>query len=351
MSKPNTGYDIFTVTNPSAPLTDFVLLVDLSNCSADFKAAWNTNLNGYGRCYKGDGVTELACDWTALNYSAGTGFVRIKWSGSLSSSGVQKIQLFPPNTENSQYASGDTYGSYAAWSDAIAAYTFDSGPGEQSGNGNDLAVTGAVNEPCKLANGYTFDGSDSLMETGGYLNPTSLQSGFTVLAWVNRTGGGSPYIVGKDDAVTAQDGFYIRYSDGNQYLVSRVDGGATPVSAVGSIPIGWSHIAVTFSAAGLITHYVNGSLSGTPASSNALSAITTTSVLSIGNASHSSAYGFIGCIDDVRVIPSVLSAEWIAEEYAQANDNSTFIGSPVWVNSVSLYTPKSPRGYGYAKRY
>jgi len=78
MAIPSTTYDIATATNPSAALTDFTFIVDLSNLSAGGKSAWNTSEQGRGRVSKGEGTTELAADWIDLDHTAKTGLVRIK---------------------------------------------------------------------------------------------------------------------------------------------------------------------------------------------------------------------------------------------------------------------------------
>lgn len=115
MAVPASGYDIATITNPGSALTDFTLMIDLSRMTTDFKTNWNSSDGGRGRASKNDGTTELACDFIDIDHTAKTGWLRVKWSGTLASTGTQKIRIFPPNTANTLYASADTYGSDNAY--------------------------------------------------------------------------------------------------------------------------------------------------------------------------------------------------------------------------------------------
>ena len=139
MAQPNTSYDIATITNPSGALTDFTLLIDLSRMTNVFKNNWNTSAQGYGRAYKDTGLTELPCDWININHTAKTGWLRVKWTGSLATTGIQKIRIYPPNTGNTQYAVTDPYGRNNTYTNAIAIYPFDGDANGRSGNEYALA--------------------------------------------------------------------------------------------------------------------------------------------------------------------------------------------------------------------
>ena len=210
MALPETGYDLATITNPSGALTDFVLLVDLSRMSATFKAAWNTSANGYGRAAKADG-TELACDWINLNHTAKTGLLRVKWTGTLASSGTQQIRIYPPSTDNAQYAHDDTYGSDNAYTNTICYYPLDGDATERSGNGHEMTISGAVNVPALVGSGYDFDGIDDyITENIDKIPPSAFQSGFTISVVINPNstgGGGFGRVVDKSVDGNITDGF------------------------------------------------------------------------------------------------------------------------------------------------
>ena len=145
MAVPTTGYASATIQNPDSALTDFTLIIDLAEIisdEADFGTAFNTDDQGRGRAYKSDGTTELACDWIDLDNSNSTGLLRVKFSGSLASTGTQTIRIYPPNTGNSQYAADDTYGSDNAYDDSWESYLpTQSDFLDRTSNGNDLPYT------------------------------------------------------------------------------------------------------------------------------------------------------------------------------------------------------------------
>jgi hypothetical protein len=118
MSIPNTAYAEATVTNPSSNLTDFTLAIDLSLLPSEWWALVNTTDGTRGRVCKGDGVTELPGDWIDFNSSNQTGVLRTKWSGTLSSSGIQTLRIYPPNTGNTSYS---IFGNFPNVSDPLYA--------------------------------------------------------------------------------------------------------------------------------------------------------------------------------------------------------------------------------------
>lgn len=85
---PASNYATATITNPSSSLTDFSLMVDLSRMPANWWSAVNTSDGTKGRAAKNDG-TELATDWINFNNIAHTGWLRVKWAGTLANSGSQ----------------------------------------------------------------------------------------------------------------------------------------------------------------------------------------------------------------------------------------------------------------------
>jgi len=132
------SHALATVTNPSAALTDFTLLVDLSDMPANWWSAVDTSDGTRGRVYKGDGSTRLACDWIDFDDTAETGLLRVKWTGTLATSGTQQLWIEPPVTTNATVAADDTYGSDNAYDDVIEAYwPLTSDANDRTVNGHD----------------------------------------------------------------------------------------------------------------------------------------------------------------------------------------------------------------------
>lgn len=162
---PSEGYWELTIPAPDATLSGgFMYEVDLSDAPASFDSAWNTNSDGYGRACAEDGTTELATHWRELDYSGGTGFVRVYYTSDVTTGGTHKIRLFPPKSTRSQYAASDTYGSQNAY-DSFSVLRWWSGGGtDPTANGYDATAAGGVSVggatgPAGGA-ATSFDGSD-----------------------------------------------------------------------------------------------------------------------------------------------------------------------------------------------
>jgi hypothetical protein len=327
------AYDKFIKT-ASNTIVDYVIVIDLSNCSAQFKSEWNTNGNGYGRAYKNDG-TELACDWINLNYSAGTGIVKIRWSGIFSSVIQNTLKLYPPVSTRPQYSTSSTYGKNSVYADYIASYPLITGPEERTGKGYDLSVSGAV---LQSGGGYFFDGSDDYIREGvSRISAESFQDDFTVLSKFNMSSlGGGTYgrLFEKAEGTSVVNGFntyFIDYS--GRKMGFKVNGGDTIFTEEISLSTTY-YVASSYNVTtGMTSNYINGAVSGTPASTN-IPGITTTNPLTIGNRSDGTDRGFHGYIYGIDFINGILSENWINEYYLQNTDNATYWGSPTWEQDV-----------------
>ncbi len=159
MSIPNTAYAEATVTNPSSNLTDFTLAIDLSLLPSEWWALVNTTDGTRGRVCKGDGVTELPGDWIDFNSSNQTGVLRTKWSGTLSSSGIQTLRIYPPNTGNTSYSSSDTYGQWNSYDSSWKCYYPNGGVG-------DRGAAWIIEEQNQVKDNATFWGTWTFVSAG-----------------------------------------------------------------------------------------------------------------------------------------------------------------------------------------
>lgn len=337
MSLPSTGYDLLTVSNPSSAETDFTLKIDLSLQSASFKAAWNVSGNGYGRASKGDGTTELACDWVDLDNSAKTGWVYIKWSGVLASTGTQEVFLWPPNTANSQYDRTATYGRDNAYkSTDVGIYPI-------YGDNNSPITDRTVNaENCTWSSSNITIVSDTIVferpHDGVALmaaKPLDGSSAFTISVKVktntfNNDGGifytalhsaNQPILMWFDDL--GKIGVLVSTSE--QDIATKMSTTALSTNVFYSI--------VLTLGGGFLRLYIDGiedtggnfpvSLGGSVDTSSAAN-------YTIGNSSDVSR-ALDGDVTDIKIKTDNDSESWVAHDYYQTSNNSAFWGTRAWV--------------------
>ena len=341
------GFTSATWTNPLSALLDFsgMVNINLATQGSDFWDDVNTTDGRRGRAFKDDGITELATDWIDFNSTAKTGWLRVKWSGTLTSSGTQIIRIFSPNTRNTAYAKSDTYGSDNAYASHWKLYL----PMEEDGassdffdrtaNGNDGINTNVLqNTSGKVGNacdynltGRTNAGSDSTLDD---------LSEFTYLAWGEYGSSASATksrIIDKGDGNDTGTGplFRVDYiSPEVVRLYGEVDYSTTNAVVYSTTNIWnatptWKHLALTFLSDDLEI-YLNGSNDTNSNTAGIGSQITDASRnLNIGNSAFDTR-DWPESLDDVQVHSVALSADWISEEYSQTNDNATFWGTWNW---------------------
>lgn len=189
--------------------------------------------------------------------------------------------------------------------------------------GNDGAFSGA-GEPnwVQLPSGLwtlDFDGTDDRIAIAHHPSHW-LTAGGTLMAWINPDNAGKNNvgrIIDKSSGPNADNGYSCYTVPGTNLLriALKINTGGGIMCADDAIPIGsFSFIAITFTAAGAIIHYVNGVLSGTPASSNAASGITDTGPLYIGDRGTDTA-NFDGTIALPMIYNYVLSPDAINKMY------------------------------------
>lgn len=159
MSLPTTNYATATLVNPTAALTDFTLMVDLSRMPAAWWASVNTTDGTRGRVAKDDG-TEMAVDWIDFVDEASPGWLRGKWSGTLATSGVQKVRIYPPNLDNAAVLPAGTFGSNNVYPSSMRRYHAQGGAVNRVFGGSPDGVL--QNSPTtvagKIGNATRYDG-------------------------------------------------------------------------------------------------------------------------------------------------------------------------------------------------
>lgn len=327
------NHALATLTNPGSALTDFSLLVDLSDLPASWWSAVTDSDGTKGRVYKGDGTTRLAVDWIDFNSGASTGWIRVLWSGTLASSGTQQLWIEPPLSGNAAVADSDTYGADNAYNSGWEAYYPLTDANDRTVNAANLTGSGSISfggGTGQVGAATDFDGTDDSAASG--TGPASAVA--TYLAWIrtdlnpasvnrqiilhnNETGDKLWWWVGNDGAASGEQAFF----NGSSYVYS-----STVISQTT-----WTHVAVSNNSTGpLIQFYKDGAADGSAASyRNAIPANVTLGRNEVAG----SPYPFNGLMDEVQIHSGILSADWIAEEYAQSSDNATFWGTWSWVTT------------------
>jgi hypothetical protein len=325
MALPSGSYALATVSNPSSALTDFTLIVGLANMPASWWAYVDTSDGTKGRASKIDG-TELACDWIDFNSTLQTGLLRVIWTGTLASTGTQQVRVYPPMEANASVGASDTYGRYNAYDSYYKGYWPNGGGTDRTASLLDLTSGGGISigdSAGKIGKATNYDGTDDYaIESTGFVTPNM---NLTLLYWLNN------------DTSYSSDYSVNMYGNSNNYILIRpgydhilkVNGTTGTVTAVLNHSAGWYLIAGTYDGTTWDVRE-NASSVGTAAINQTAS---TTLKTCLGR-SYGSAYAYYdGLLQEVQIHSVARSSDWIAEEYAQTNDNATFWGE--WVLEVA----------------
>lgn len=342
MALPTTSYDTATILNPGSALTDFTLLIDLSRMSTAWKTEFNTSEGRKGRAAKDDG-TELACDFMDCDHSAGTGWLRVKWSGTLASSGTQVIRIYPPNTANSTNLRTATYGQYNAYDDEWLGYwplmedatdrTAERNDGTTLLGHTIGGVTG------QAGNATAFDGVDQYINIpwDSTLSPTN--TAIEMSCWVKapfepndwgsffgRSTGGGDY----------DYSFGHRGGSHSPFIGNRSPANDT-VQAIGSTDFDdtWLHVRGTIDgeSAGEAEIWVDNVSEATDPEEGAGIAFdgSATNDVWIGRSPIVGTVYIDADIQHMKFEDSVRSDDWAQHEYDQGNDQASFWGT--WSNN------------------
>jgi hypothetical protein len=181
-------------------------------------------------------------------------------------------------------------------------------------------------------NSNVFDGVDDYIEiphNAAQLG-ANLSNGFTISAWINprSIGESAGYILDKSSDANAANGFRFYLDGGGMAVRFTINNGTTKGSGAGTLTYGvFAHYLLTVTSAQLITFYKNGSLSGTANQDliQAISTITTTNAMRIGNRATATDRTFDGSIRSVKMWNRVLTSTEIAQDYAGETVSSGLI--------------------------
>jgi hypothetical protein len=330
MALPTTGYAKQSVT-ANASLTDFTLIVNLSDMPAEWWSVVDTSDGTKGRAAKDD-ETELPVDWIDFDDSGQTGWARVLWSGTLSSVSANTLRVYPPSTDNASVASGNAIGSDNAYDSAWKGYWPlgeavnndangypDRTSNNNHGTGNSMALSAKTG---KVGNAADFSGSYiETTDTNNYSN------NITLSAWVkaDTLGAGDLFVIlsgGVADLLIDFENFVAP-----PIFRSRIRAGVDHPGPVVTTDT-WYHAVMAFdgAVANRVKMYLNAS---EVADQSETGSIANSQKIFIG------AYGpnptvdgeWDGLIDDAQVHNNTRAVGWIVEEHAQTDDNAVYWGT------------------------
>ncbi len=328
------GYDEQSATNPGSALTDFTLLIDISTLSSDWKSNVQSDA-GDIRCTKGDGTTELATDVIDWAYNAGapTGWIRVKWSGTLAASGTQNVRVYVSYTSGTAvvYDASETYGSDNAYDASWEQYYPLHDANDRTSNGRTATAGGAPGPTFgditgKVGSGTSLDGSDDYIDIGDYVP----EGDHTLMIWCKPPSSISAqaWAIGSSTTARAYLGwysdetFYARYGLQAQFASGSVTKDA------------WNHLAVYYDHSDTsAAAFLDGSASGTSSISQLLAAPTNMNIGTFNEGSNPVAME----VDEMQMHSVIRTVDWIAEEHAQSDDQSTFWGTWAWTGTGSSF--------------
>jgi hypothetical protein len=188
---------------------------------------------------------------------------------------------------------------------------------DSTSNDNDGTNSGSLSLGASGRIGLAFDFAGGVV-TVAHQSSQLVTGGFTMSAWVfpDTAGGGSVgRILDKSTSFTGAGGFLYSVGGGNGTFQMNLNNGGIVAANNSVISYGaWQYVVITAASDNTLTHYIDGLQNGTPAASGALSGITTTNSLTIGNRLTNDR-GFDGKMDEVRLSKVARSADWIKTEY------------------------------------
>lgn len=335
------GYDTVTLANPSSSLSNFTVAINLSELST--YGGFGSKVQNDGadiRVTKSDG-TELPFDLIGWNFNSGspTGILRIKWTGSLASSGTHQIYIWTGYVAGTAvaYDANETYGSDNAYDANYMGYwPLSSDFNDRTSNNIDLSGNGSISAGGAAG---AFGASTDFDGTNDYLNGvSSLPTQYTITATV--------YNDVEPTQANAPTGCYTTFAElpgsstsdrglGYEDVADVITGyhyDGTPKTATSNAvtPSGaWVCGGSTYSGIQVVA-YANGS-PGTPISAGNPYTGYVTPEFIIGR--FSGGY-FDGKMQHVSLHNVARSSAWMAYEYNQLMNNITFHTYSGWTNTI-----------------
>ncbi len=315
---------IISASKIPSDLSAMNIHLKLDKQTSDF---WSIVSNGGGdiRLFKDDGVTELAREVVSCDTATQTGELHLLYPTTVSSSVDTIIQVHVDGV-SSDYAATDPYGKNAVWdTNCMGIWHM----GEASGSVIDSTASahagarfGATQADGKLSlNGaQLLNGSAHYFTVPhhGDFNLTNL----TISAWMKHLTRPVNYAhaISKGYISSA----YHWLINNNDRPIARLNTsfGNVDASPAGTYSTGvWTLYHMTYDGT-TIRHYVNGVEEATAANPFGITA--STRVLHFGRTYGTTSHRYAGTLDEIRILNTAKSADYITAEFNNQSDPDTF---------------------------
>lgn len=311
-------------TKVPSSLTDFPVYVNLNDVISGMTTAQANSI----RVYKADGVTEVAREIVSQN--------EMHFLADSLSSSSDTVFVIDIDGARSDYLATDTYGRNNVWSDYAAVWHLDENPTgaapqaiDATGYGNDLSSTSGMTQSTgKIDKAIEFTGSPQVYSAGSIASGNPLMmanSTMSISFWVYYTGGTSyPRIIEKATGGLGVDGYTI-WLTGNFAVSPNIQGRIDNSNTFDGSPFPkntWVHHHWVLDGDKRVSLYKDGSFD--TKSSVLKFPPNKTANFTVGNWYSGDGRQFEGLMDEVRILATPLSSDWIATEYNNQNSPSTF---------------------------
>ncbi len=306
-----------------ADLSDFPVLVNIPSDS-DLSDSAKCQVDGDDIAFTDVNGVQLSHEIEFFDDSSGE---LVAWVNvtSLSSSAGTTLYMYYGNSGcgNQQDVSGVWDSSYMIVQhlNETSGTHFDS-----TINGNDGTNSGSTQDSVGQIDGAnSFDGSTSYVDCGGD-NSLDIGSSITIEVWANKTGGGTgtDYLGFVNRAGTSYNRYQLRYRKTSPIGIQFFLGDSSGYTLIGSNSDMssniWTHIVGTWDGSTMLL-FVDGVQQTETGSFTGSPVFTSSNHLDIGR--YSTNY-FEGGVDEIRVSDKLRNSSWIAAEYNNQYDPSSF---------------------------
>jgi hypothetical protein len=325
-----------TMDNPTVAIDEFVTAIDLSDMHASWWAAASVDDDSlfahYMRAYNDDDgtITRAAIDVIeAVDSTAKTGIIRVRWFGSLPTAGTNKIRLYPPK---------DTYvfqpkdGPWGQWQTYPAAWKrywpLTEDQYDRTSNQSHLTPTSIDT----YGGGAGMLGGATVLDGANDYFKNAAPAGLDVpLSFV-----GCAYSTANDEVFmalyngTTYDGFAIIGASGPKWRADHY-GATTFGTAEGTrTENNWDHLVGVWTSNTSRSMYIDGTLAETDTTDTGTA--TPDTDLGVGIDPRYDTIPWAGRMQHLMLQTVALTADWAAAERKQLNDQNDFwnLGGLTW---------------------
>ena len=350
-----TKYQEITIdhTKVGADQTDFIVFVNLADMVLAGADIFDTCRSDGGdiRATKSDGTTQLATELVAIDTTAKTGELHIKFAGTLSSSVDTVIRIYYNGTDTA-LAVSDTYGRNAVWSDYVAVYHYNGDPSgtapqltDSTGNGRDGTSVGSMTSGDLIdglfGKAWDFDGSNDYAHANGSVADFWLADMSVTVVAKNPTTSTTffPWFIGPLASA------YSKWAITDTLIYRRNSSTVGPhitLSPTNQVDTDWHHLAYTGKSGG---HYAynDGVDAGNDTDSRTMLGMATPDNIGLGGLfcyNGGRQYSTVQN-EELRYRSGQLSATWISTEANNLTSASTFysVGAEAGGSTSVTVTP------------